>query len=148
MASFTLPFRLSESQFGTMSVQGLDERAYEESEGPINKRAWTLQESMLAHRYLIYASHTSQWRCNAGMRNFGNSFHLVRYYTEDGQSSRSFYTLSKPAPDSEGELGREIRLVSVYSKRSSSLSRDKLNAISAVTQRFSPPLGPGYFAGL
>jgi hypothetical protein len=147
MESYTLPFRLSESQFGTMSVQELDEREYEESEEPINKRAWTLQESMLAHRYLIYSSHTLQWRCNAGVRNHGNSLHLV-HYSDEEQISRSFYTLNKPASDSEGELGRWIRLVSVYSERSSSLYRDKLNAISAVAQGFSPLLGPEYFAGL
>jgi hypothetical protein len=45
ISSFTVPFRLSESQFGTMSVQDLDKREYEESEEPINTRAWTLQEA-------------------------------------------------------------------------------------------------------
>ncbi|KAH8777996.1 heterokaryon incompatibility protein-domain-containing protein [Hyaloscypha finlandica] len=147
MESFNIPFRLSGSQFGTMSVQELDEMEYEESEEPINKRAWALQESMLAHRYLIYSSHTLQWRCNAGVRNHGNSLHLV-HYADDEQISRSFYTLNKPASDPKGELRRWMRLVSVYSKRSSSLSRDKLNAISAVARGFSPLLGPEYFAGL
>jgi hypothetical protein len=37
MESFNIPFRLSESQFGTMSVQELDEREYEEFEEPIKK---------------------------------------------------------------------------------------------------------------
>lgn len=60
MPFFNIPFRLSEGQSGTMPVQNLDEREYEESEEPIHKRAWTLQESMLAHRYLIYSSHTLQ----------------------------------------------------------------------------------------
>jgi hypothetical protein len=147
MESFNIPFRLSGSQFGTMSVQELDKMEYEESEEPINKRAWALQESMLAHRYLIYSSHTLQWRCNAGVRNHGNSLHLV-HYSDKGQTSRSFYSLNKPASDSKGELGRWMRLVDVYSKRSSSLSRDKLNAISAVARGFSPLLGPEYFAGL
>jgi hypothetical protein len=60
----------------------------------------------------------------------------------------SFYTLNKPASDSEGELRRWMQLVSVYSKRSLSLSREKFNAISAVAQGFSSLLVPEYFAGL
>jgi hypothetical protein len=102
---------------------------------------------MLAHRYLIYSSHTLQWRCNAGVRNHGNSLHLI-HYSDEEQTSRSFYTLNKPASDSEGELGRWMLLVCVYSERSSSLSCDKLNAVSAVAQGFSPPLRLEYFAGL
>jgi hypothetical protein len=146
MGFFNIPFRLSESQFGTMSVQELDEWEYKESEEPINKRAWALQENMLAHRYLIYSSHTLQWRCNSGVRNFGDSLHLV-LYPEDGKNYQSFYTLDKPASDPEGELGRWSRLVNVYSKRSLSLSRDKLNTTSAAARGFSPLLRPGYFTG-
>ncbi|RDL39593.1 uncharacterized protein BP5553_03933 [Venustampulla echinocandica] len=147
LESFTLPFRVSESQFGTMSVRELEAMEYDESSEPINERAWTLQESLLAHRYLIYSSHTLQWRCNAGVRNFGNSLHLVSYAEED-KYSHSFSTLNKPASDSEGELKRWIRLVNLYSKRSASLPHDKLNAISAVAREFSPSLGHQYFAGL
>jgi hypothetical protein len=128
-------------------VQELDEREYQQSEEHINKRAWTLQESILAHRYLIYSPHTLQWHCNAGVRNFGDSLHLLRYI-DDGQNSLSLYILNKPASDLEGELKRWMRLVGVYSTRSSSLSRDKLNAIAAVAQGFSPLLSSGYFAGL
>jgi hypothetical protein len=144
MESFNIPFRLSESQFGTMSVQELDEREYEEFEEPINKRAWTLQESMLAQRYLIYSSHTLQWRCNACARNHGNSLHLI-HYSDEEQTSRSFYTLNKPASDSEGELGRWMRLVSIYLERSSSLFRDKLNAISACGSTVLSSPRPGVF---
>jgi hypothetical protein len=147
IASFTVPFRLSESQFGTMSLQDLDKREYKELEEPINTRAWTLQESMLAHRYLIYSSHTLQWRCDAGVRNLGNSLNLVPYVEKYG-TSESISILNKPASESEGELKRWMQLVNFYSKRSLSFSHDKLNAISAVAQRFSSLLGPGYYAGL
>jgi hypothetical protein len=58
-----------------MSVQELDEREYEGSEEYINKRAWTSQESMLAHGCLIYSSHTLQWRCNAGVQYEASETH-------------------------------------------------------------------------
>jgi Heterokaryon incompatibility protein (HET) len=146
--AYMIPFRPSESQFGTMSLDELDAMEYDESLEPINKRAWTLQESMLAHRYLIYSSHTLQWRCKADVRNLGNSLHFVSHSEETIQSSHSLYLLNKPASDPESELKRWIRLVGIYSDRSASFPHDKLNAISAVAKGFSPMLGPLYHAGI
>ena len=146
-ASFDLPFRLSESQFGTISVGKLDDMEYEESSEPINKRAWTLQESLLSSRYLVYSSHTLQWRCKAGVRNLGDSLHIVSYAEED-QYSESLLNMTKSESDPDKELKRWIRLVHIYSERSASLPQDKLNAISAVAKRFASTLGPTYYAGM
>ncbi|KAH8807774.1 heterokaryon incompatibility protein-domain-containing protein [Xylogone sp. PMI_703] len=143
---YTIPFRLAESLFGTMSVQDLDEIEYDESSEPINKRAWTLQESLLPCRYLIYSSHTLQWRCKSGVQNFGNSLHIVSY-AERNQYSQSLYTLSTQDFDAEQALKRWLRLVTIYSQRSVSLPHDKLNAISAVATEFSSLLG-SYIAGV
>ncbi|MCJ1365043.1 hypothetical protein MMC16_004162 [Acarospora aff. strigata] len=145
--SYTIPFRLSATQFGSISINELDEKEYDESTEPINTRAWTLQESLLAPRYLIYSSHTLQYRCSAGVLNLGSSLHLVSY-AEQPHYSESLSTLSVPACDAQGELKRWLRLVMVYSTRSASLACDKLNAISAIANQFFSFLGPGYFAGI
>lgn len=145
--SYTLPFCIPKGKFGTVSIGDLDDLEYDESSEPVNARAWCLQEGLLAHRYLIYSSHTLQWRCNSRVRNLGESLHLVSY-SDDSRYTQSLYTLSKPCSDSETELKRWIRLVELYADRLSSLPHDKLNAISAVAITFASKLGPAYYAGL
>ena len=145
--TYTIPFRLAENSFGTMSFGDLYDREYDESTEPINTRAWTLQEPLLASRYLIYSSHTLQWRCHAGVRNLGNSLHLVSYAEED-QHSDSLHTRGNRSNNKNTQLSRWMRLVRVYSSRSMCFPHDKLNAVSAVATAFSITLRERFHAGL
>jgi len=137
----TIPFRLGEGNFGTISIGYLRESEYDENSEPINTRAWTLQEGLLAPRYLNYASHTLQWRCKAAAENLGYSIY-------PNPSSTSLYHLSQPALDAGEALEKWLHLVQVYSKRSATLSSDKLTAISALSKQYSSTLGSQYFAGI
>ncbi|KAH8805109.1 heterokaryon incompatibility protein-domain-containing protein [Xylogone sp. PMI_703] len=120
---------------------------YDESLEPINKRAWTLQEQLMSHRYLIYASNTLQWRCKVGVRNLGDSLHIDPYSVEN-RYSETFSALAKSTAGQETELKRWLRIVHIYSWRLASHSCDKLNAIAGIAMEFSYMLGPGYYAGL
>ena len=144
---YTLPFSTPSGEFGTFSIGDIRDREYDESLEPINTRAWCLQEGLLGHRYLVYSSHTLQWRCHAGVSNLGHSLHLVSS-ADEVQLGQSLYALSKGSSDPKTELKRWIRLVPLYTARLLSLPQDRLNAISAVAMTFASTLGPEYHAGL
>jgi Heterokaryon incompatibility protein (HET) len=90
--SYAIPFRIAGGHFGSMSIHELDGITYDESLEPINKRAWTLQEQFIPHRFLIYAFHTLQWRYNAGVQNLGRSSHYAAY-SDDLKSCETLLTL-------------------------------------------------------
>lgn len=145
--SYPIPFRLAEGRFGSMCIQELDLVEYAERSEAINKRAWTLQEQLIPHRFLIYASHTLQWRCNAGVQNLGRSLHYAAG-SDDQRYCDTFRMLSRPATGRRDQLLRWLRIIHIYSLCTASLSSDKLTALAAIAKEFSNELGPGYYAGL
>ncbi|KAK7740015.1 hypothetical protein SLS62_011158 [Diatrype stigma] len=156
---YTIPARIRPGQFGTMSVNELDAATYDERSEPLAKRAWTMQEQLLAQRTLTFATHTMIWSCKAGTRNFGDSLYFPHdldagYNDNDEKYSLNLNSLliTKQEADSHKDkaLSCWLRLVTAYSLRRASLECDKLNAVAGIAS--SPPfvssLGPGYFAGL
>lgn len=59
--SYILPLPLSDSSIGRLSAQ--TERPYNESEEPLNQRAWTLVERYLSPRLLDYTTKHLAWKC-------------------------------------------------------------------------------------
>jgi hypothetical protein len=155
----TIPFRIRPNVFGTMSVNEMNAASYDERLEPIAKRAWTMQEQLLAQRTLTFTTHTMMWRCPAGMRNFGNSLYFPHdlgsgYNDNDEKYSLNLHSLLLSEEEAcihrDKALSCWLRLVTAYSLRVASLEGDKLNAIAGVASHpsFSRALGPGYFAGL
>jgi hypothetical protein len=131
---FTVPFRISESKFGTMTLGDLDcDHEYKEIEEPINQRAWTLQEQLMAPRLLLYASHTLQWRCKTTTSNLGDSLHHEQAQIEEW--SFTIASLSRPTPDRTKAVHRWIKLVTIYSQRHMSLPDDKLPGMQVLIPR-------------
>ncbi|ERF69010.1 hypothetical protein EPUS_06697 [Endocarpon pusillum Z07020] len=145
--SYTIPFRLAGDRFGSMSIQEFEFVEYDERSEPINKRAWTLQEQIIPNRCLIYASHTLQWRCDAGVKNLGNSLHYTSSF-EHGKYCETISFLRRPAAKREDQFTRWLRIVHIYAARRASLVTDKLTALAGITKEFSDTLGPRYYAGL
>ncbi|KAF2795050.1 HET-domain-containing protein [Melanomma pulvis-pyrius CBS 109.77] len=140
---WTIPFRIADGTFGTMSLKCVEcETEYDESKEPINTRAWTTQEQLMAQRVLSYASHTLQWRCKAGTQNLGDSLHQDKY----GSSTISTLSISVQTP--RDALLRWLRIVEMYSPRRLTLPNDKLPAIAGIAKEFSDCLGPSYYAGI
>ncbi|RGP81364.1 beta-hexosaminidase 2 [Fusarium longipes] len=151
---FTIPFCVKPDVFGSFTIGKLDAIAYDERSEPLAKRAWTLQEQVLAQRAVIFAKHTLIWDCKSGARTWGDSFHYP--YQDEGDKSWSL-NINKLVMDEEDAENYKYdaltcwcRLVSAYSLRLASFENDKLNAIAGVAQlpSFASILGPGYFAGM
>jgi hypothetical protein len=119
------------------------------SEEPINHRAWTMQESWLAPRMLIYGSGPLQWQCLSKSASFGG--------TPPSESERDllpvkqrrkFFTVTPGEVDRE-KLEDEWRdIVLEYTRRAMKDPTDKLPALSGVAAEFGRLSGDVYLAGL
>jgi hypothetical protein len=157
--SHTIPVRIRPGIFGTMSVNELDAACYDERLEPLAKRAWTMQEQLLAQRTLTFTTHTMMWRCHVGTRNFGDSLYFPLDLDAGYNDNDDKYSLNLDSlllSEDEAHLQRDkalscwLRLVTAYSLRAASKERDKLNALAGIASHpsFTRALGPGYFAGL
>ncbi|KAF5000636.1 hypothetical protein FDECE_11173 [Fusarium decemcellulare] len=155
----TIPVRIRPGVFGTMCVNELNAATYDERSEPIAKRAWTMQEQILAKRTLTFSSQTMIWSCKAGTKNFGDSLHFpydldAGYNDEDEKYGLNLNSLlinpQEAGAHKDKALSCWLRLVTAYSLRSASLECDKLNAISGIASHpsFASSLGPCYFAGM
>ncbi|KAF2095515.1 HET-domain-containing protein [Rhizodiscina lignyota] len=140
----TIPVRIRPGVFGTMSVNELDAACYDEWLEPLAKRAWTMQEQLLAQRTLTFTTHTMMWRCHAGTRNFGDSLYFPHDLDAGYNDDNDKYSLNLHSlllSEEEARVRRDKAL---------SFDRDKLNALAGIASHpsFSRALGPGYFAGL
>ena len=164
-----IPVRLAPDRFGSMSFVDLNSYiCYAEHEEPISRRAWTMQEQLLAQRKLIFTqhNHTMTWSCphSPPTRRFGGSMHLPywpgNFSGKEEDYLRETLNISALVPeptttsryddsDKIDALGRWLRLITAYSIRTASLQVDKLNAIAGIAARcYAPLLGPRYFAGM
>ncbi|RFU26341.1 hypothetical protein B7463_g9998, partial [Scytalidium lignicola] len=156
---YRIPVRIRSNIFGTMFVNELDAACYDERSEPIARRAWTMQEQLLAQRILTFTSHTMMWKCHAGIRNFGDSLYFPHDLDSGYNDDNEKYSLNLHSlllSEEEACLHRDkalscwLRVVTAYSLRTMSLEGDKLNALAGIASHpsFSRALGPSYFAGL
>ncbi|KAH9885573.1 heterokaryon incompatibility protein-domain-containing protein [Cubamyces lactineus] len=115
------------------------------------QRGWCLQETLLSTRLLVFTSKTLQLRCHTKTRNVGGALHH--------EGSREAPRLPDAVfhPDRHVTRGsgkwidihrRWQKIVQDYTRRELSNPSDKLVAISALAEMFTPALGPRYLAGL
>ncbi|KAI1408131.1 HET-domain-containing protein [Hypoxylon sp. FL1857] len=156
---YTVPFRIREGLFGTMSINELDAAVYDERFEPLAKRAWTMQEQILAQRTITFTTHTMLWNCRAGTRNFGDSLYFPHDLDSGYNDNNEKYGLNLSSlliPEKEARSHKDkalscwLRLVTAYSLRRVTFEYDKLNAIAGIASlsSFVSSLGPGYFAGM
>ncbi|OTA91739.1 hypothetical protein M434DRAFT_22280 [Hypoxylon sp. CO27-5] len=156
---YKIPFRIRQGLFGTMSVNELDAATYDERFEPLAKRAWTMQEQILAQRTITFATHTMLWSCKGGTRNFGNSLYFPHDLDSGYNDNDEKYGLNLSSlliSEQEAKYNKDralscwLRLVTAYSLRRASVERDKLNAIAGIASlpSFASSLGPRYFSGM
>lgn len=153
---FDIPCRLDLEHFFVAHIQ--EHMMYDDKSEPINARAWTFQEQLLSPRLLIYASHTLQWQCRTLTCNLGGSYHAPSSSAVPRLPPMQTLLLDRPGREREHcqrspdfphlILQHWLRIVTQYSYRKSSLSSDKLPALSALALSYSPIFGPEYFAGI
>ncbi len=157
---FDIPCRLTLEYLFVAHIR--EHVMYDDKHEPINDRAWTFQEQLLSPRLLIYASHTLQWQCRTLTCNMGGSYHspnpsaaprlppkemLLPQYIGN-LPEREHPSLEYGAEIPHLTLQHWLRIVTSYSTRKSSLSRDKLVAISALAVSYADVFGPKYLAGI
>jgi hypothetical protein len=142
-----------------------EENPYFLSEESINKRAWTLQEFILAPRVLLFGSRV-MWFCQHATHSDGG----VEDWSldeSDLEGTRRQFQIELNKLDRQGEddspKSRAIsptdgnhrslydlwhRIVQAYSRRAITHSHDKLPAISAIATEFGRLSGDDYLAGL
>jgi hypothetical protein len=123
---------------------------------PIRKRGWTMQESWLSPRMLIYGSRQLLWKCSGGVQvdggviGFGSGWDARTGYQIDEDGDLACKE-GKKVDESEkesyfGRLWRDI--VHEYSSRALSAAGDKLNALEGIVQELRRQTGDEYLAGL
>ncbi|KAK8085533.1 HET-domain-containing protein [Apiospora hydei] len=163
------PLRVSENQTGLVIVSQPEVKDLTE---PINKRGWTLQESILTPRLLIFTGLTTVWSCRTGFQpnNLTTSgedlFYDESQYFGDCElwhENLGYFTSPLSRSDGHSDLTASIEggilqgsqllllwkyLVLNYTRRSLSDSRDRLSALSAITRALAPHFQCKYYAGL
>ncbi|KAF2117394.1 heterokaryon incompatibility protein-domain-containing protein [Lophiotrema nucula] len=143
----TLPFRIGKNCFGSVKTYAkswspFDEEDLQKHVEPVNKRAWTLQEQLIARRLLMYEAHTLQWRCRATTANLGQSLYHQKFNSYQRPKMLAQFIL-----DPKEAYRDWHQIVEEYSSRAASHQSDKLPAIAALAERMAPALGK-YHAGV
>ncbi|KAI2467007.1 HET-domain-containing protein [Annulohypoxylon bovei var. microspora] len=111
---------------------------------PLDGRAWTFQERLLAKRYLTYGNDELRWECLK--ESYCECGWVFTEQPGDNQKMNldSMFELT-PASDL---IGLWNNIVWQYSQRGLTVRSDKLVAISSVASRFQSKYGGTYLAGL
>ena len=150
-----------EGRSGTVYVR--EENPYQFSEEPINRRAWTLQESLLSPRVLFFGSRVT-WFCghmthsDGGIEDWSfdeNELERTRREFQielskldrHGSSGKLTFVETAGTGSHQDIYGMWHRIVGSYSRREISYSEDKLPAISAVAVEFARLSKDQYLAG-
>ena len=74
--AFRLPYRINDEVEGTFNmVQSPEESDWHPAHGPLEKRAWALQERYLAQRLITFMPRGITWKCNSiSVNEAGESF--------------------------------------------------------------------------
>ncbi|KAK5651867.1 hypothetical protein OQA88_11636 [Cercophora sp. LCS_1] len=132
-------------------------------DGPLARRGWCLQESVLSRRILFYGKHQIYWKClTSFLASDGlcfesrkpSPFQCMQDITVSLQKELALSTscnskLERVSETSNHEqvLVEYYDLVEEYSRRQLSLPTDKFPAFSGLARRLSPTFGD-YLAGI
>lgn len=121
--------------------------------GPLETRGWTFQERALAKRFVSFGKHELLWSCSCLWDCECDWTHVRRgNYNDDLEVMLKNRVLLFPRINqlSEEDLYHEwrIAIVSPYSNRSLTFSKDRLVALSAITKAFHKRLDDKFLAGL
>ena len=123
---------------------------------PISKRGWTLQESWLSPRMLIYGSAQLLWKCTAGeqadggLSNSNVSRDIRTSYQIDEKGVMIGLDGDIITPSHKKLIFRLMweRLVQESAQRALTVPGDKLNALDGIVQDIRRQTGDEYLAGL
>lgn len=133
---------------------------------PLNKRAWTLQETLLARRCIIFGRHEVSWQCeSAGDCECGGDANDSGISVPSGANDWRYFTFPRLQADYVCQeihphpLGRMTDMESTfrawrqlvvpnYTARGLTVSNDKLPALSGVAEKIARSFEVTYLAGI
>ncbi|KAI4606444.1 hypothetical protein J4E80_010196 [Alternaria sp. BMP 0032] len=115
---FRLPFIDAGETKGTFNIMPLSKDNRNPADGPLEKRAWTLQERWLARRFVSFMPQGITWKCKRGER------------AEAGGSFKAF----TPFNGLEGPRYEWDKLLSAYTSRLLTIPSDRTEAIKGIAE--------------
>jgi hypothetical protein len=129
-------------------------------QGPLNSRAWALQERILSYRIASYDKDQIFWECNSSRYLEGWTIELSslsrltsRYfaalakpYTESSPSEQISWTAKNTKPYAKYE--QWYKMLEEYRARKLTYHTDALPALSGLARNFSSRTGDTYLAGI
>ncbi|KAF8848679.1 HET-domain-containing protein [Acephala macrosclerotiorum] len=110
---------------------------YYSNPDPLDERAWTLQERILATRLVNYSSTELQWMCKTHRTCEGGHRDRSRHHS-------SIHSIVSPS----GAYAFWQETVKEFSHRRLTYAKDKLPALAGVASKIAAATGDEYFAGL
>jgi hypothetical protein len=138
--TYTAKGKAGPVSFRRLNATGLHE-TYEGMYGaldPLDRRAWSLQERILATRLINFSSTELQWMCKTHLSC--EAAHL-----DSERNNLSLYKVKRGTEDAYTFLHR---LVVEYSRRSLTFEKDKLPALAGVASKAKTLSGSEYLAGV
>lgn len=131
----------------TMSHEDIIPESYLEYEAPspLSKRAWTLQEELLASRCIFFTAKELLWKCQNAQKCECMQEDIE--YTMRGSGERSLWESAK-SQGSTKRFGDWRSLMAYYSKRHISFESDRLPAISGMAKHMQSKNAGEYLAGI
>jgi len=114
---------------------------------PLNRRGWTLQESILARRTVLFGKDQLHWECQSDSWDEGET----QFKTLGSKlGGRKLAKLISYGSDTNGLLRFEpwYEIIKQYSDRELTFESDKLPALSGLASSFQRIMGCHYAAGL
>ncbi|KAI5917501.1 HET-domain-containing protein [Camillea tinctor] len=122
--------------------------------GPLASRGWTLQESALPPRQILYGNRGLFWKCPQGFQcaeglpSGGPRNPTGKYSAVTSALLQGLQVDIDSRIDTKTTRDDYYRLVMIYSRRSLTMRDDKLPAFSGLAQSLHPTFGGEYIAGL
>ena len=135
-----IPFLCKDGTLGTVALSTSPPvMSYNSQDNPIERRAWTYQERLLASRVLIYSHNGLRFACRNGVKSSVEGTPWIESHREP-----SHVEIAR----NDTRLWKD--LVMEYSKRAMSDPGDKLLAISGLARAHAEGKSPGddYLAGV
>lgn len=148
----TLPYLLPDGTFGTIYVKLHGGSLI----GPLDSRAWALQESLLSPRLLYYSPGDLKWKCQTSTFENVHKTHNHEFRYEMSNTKRlpsSIFGISKEQPvenqeEKETQAVNWKEIVEDYSKRSLTIPEDRLPALAGIASELHGIWKDQYLAGM
>jgi hypothetical protein len=154
--SIRVPLRCPDGSSGIMLLYSDGEEPhlrYNESDHPIESRAWTLEEKILSPRVLIYSSTHLRWLCDSSQYSDGGAQENFMDYDPAKYRLPIKDRKRQPHPSDNNVSSLSLYnswqdLVAEYTKRSLTAPEDKLRAIGGLAEEYQRLMNDAYLAGL